>query len=144
MSILIFLILVTSVIFAIIQILGPVKFKYKTYFLSGYVNHNEITRLHRGECLLKFEAGKFFIIQDKEIIEDISSDIYNMRIWEYKGGLYLAVKMKTHSEYKFSLVDPAKNSEVTSAVIYELFNGLAKRLKVELVECGESDSDRDD
>ncbi len=143
MAILILLVLIVAV-FLIVSAIGPVKFKYKTYFLSGYVNHNEITRLHRGECLLKFESGKFFIIQDKEIIEDISSDIYNMRIWEYKGGLYLAIKMKTHSEYKFSLVDPAKNSEVASAVIYKLFNGLAKRLKVELVECGESDSDRDD
>lgn len=141
MAILIFLIFVIGIILGVIIAIGPVKFKYKTYFLSGYVNHNEITRLKKGECLLKFESGKFFIIQDNEIIEDNSSDIYNMRIWEYKNGLYLAIKMKTHSEYKFSLVDPNKNSEVTSAVIYKLFNGLAKRLKIELVECGESDSD---
>ena len=140
MAILILLVVVFAV-FLIIKAVGPVKFKYNTYFLSGYVNHNNITKLQRGACVLKFESGKFYIIQDNESIEDNSSDIYNMRIWEYKGGLYLAIKMKTHSEYKFSLIEPSKNSDVASAVIYKLFNGLAKRLKVELVECGESDSE---
>ena len=151
MDIIIFLIFVglfiVLPIFLLVKLIkfatGPVKLKYDTYFLSGYVNHNNITKLQRGACVLKFEAGKFYIIQDNNSVEDNCNDIYNMRIWKYKGGLYLAIKMKTHSEYKFSLIEPSKNSDMASAVIYKLFNGLAKRLKVELVECGESESESD-
>jgi hypothetical protein len=152
MDILIFLVFVVLFIglpiFLLVKVIkfatGPVKLKYDTYFLSGYVNHNNITKLQRGACVLKFESRKFYIIQDNESIEDNCTDIYNMRIWEYKGGLYLAIKMKTHSEYKFSLIEPSKNNDVASAMLYKLFNGLAKRLKVELVECGESESDSEE
>lgn len=139
MGILIFLILVTGIIFAIIQILGPVKFKYKTYFLNGYVNHNDITSIKQGECLLKFEKGKFYIIQENNTIEDNSPDIYNFRIWTYKKGLYLAIKMKNHSEYKFSLINPdSDNSEITYSVPVLLFEKLANRLKIPFENCGES------
>lgn len=127
------------IVLIIKTIFGPVKFKFKTFFLNGYINHNEITKISRGECILKFENGKFCIIQGNNTIEDNSSDIHNMRIWEYKNGLYLAINMKTHSEYKFSLLSPDKNnSELSSSVIYKLFDNLAKRLKVEFVECDES------
>lgn len=120
-------------------VLGPVKFKYKTYFLNGYVNHNDITTVKRGECLLKFEKGKFYIIQNDNTIEDNSSDIYNFRIWTYKKGLYLAIKMKTHSEYKFSLINPDScNSELVYSVPILLFEKLAERLKIPFENCGES------
>ena len=121
------------------RVMGPVRFNYKTFFISGYVNHNDITKIKRGACLLKFESGKFYIIQDSEKIEDSSSNIYNFRVWTFKKGLYLAIKTKAHSEYKFSLVNPdTENSNMAYIVPVKLFESLAKRLKVEFIDCGES------
>lgn len=126
--------LVVLIVFLIKRLLGPVKFNYKTYFLSGYVNYNNITKIERGECLLKFDKDKFFIIQNDKTIEDSIADIYNFRIWTFKGGLYLAISMKTSSEYKFSLIEPSKNNDMATAVIFKLFSKLAEKLKIELVE----------
>lgn len=134
MTILFFLIFVIGIILGVIIALGPVKFNYKTYFLSGYVNYNNITKIERGECLLKFDKDKFFIIQNDKTIEDSIADIYNFRIWTFKGGLYLAIAMKTSSEYKFSLIEPSKNNDMATAVIFKLFSKLAEKLKIELVE----------
>ena len=140
MGILVFALLLFAVAFFLFKTaLGPVKFSYKTFFLSGYVNHNNITRIKRGACLLKFESGKFYIIQDDEKIEDNSSDIYGFRVWTFKNGLYLAIRTKTHSEYKFSLVNPdVENSDMAYSVPIKLLEALAKRLKVEFSDCGES------
>ena len=135
-----------GIVYGIKLVLKPFQFEYETFFLSGNVNHNEITKIKRGKCKLIFTENTFVIEQNNEKIEDNCPDIYNMRIWEYKGGVYLAINMKTHSEYMFSLMEPNedKSADFAKGLIYQLFKGISKKIKVELVECGESTESEDD
>ena len=119
-----------------------IKFNFKVYFINGYQNYNNITLIKKGECIFKIEDGNFYFEQDGNIIEDNIFDIYNIRTWTFEDYVYLAIKTKTSSEYKFSLM--IKNN-VESSIEKTLllgflksFENLCKKLKVDFIECGES------
>lgn len=126
-----------------------IKFNFKVYFINGYQNYNNITLIKKGECIFKVENGTFYFEQDGNIIEDNIFDIYNIRTWTFEDYVYLAIKTKTSSEYKFSLM--IKNN-VESSIEKTLllgflksFENLCKKLKVDFIECGESQPhDEDD
>lgn len=137
------IIAIALLILGIKNAFGPVKFKVKTFFLSGEKNHNSISIIERGNCELEFKDGKFYIKQGENQIEDNCADIDEIRTWLYKGGLYMAISMTTHSEYKFSLAEPKENNELSVEVMNKLFKTLAQRLKVQFNESGASDQEED-
>ena len=123
-----------------------IEFDYKVYFINGYCNYNPV-KLQKGECKFKVKNGKFYFEQDEQTIEDNIFDIYNIRTWTFENYVYIAIKMKTSSEYKFSLL--VKN-DVESSIekvlllgMLKTFENLCKKLKVDFVECGESQSNDD-
>lgn len=120
-------------------IFGPLDTKIKPYFVGGNKNHNNITKIKKGECILKFKDNKFYIIQNGNQIEDNSSDIYHFRVWTFKNALYMAISMKTHSEYMFNLVKNKENNELAISIMYKLIEKIANKLKVEFKDCGESE-----
>ena len=101
-------------------IFGPLDTKLKVSFVSGNKNHNNITKIQKGECILKFKNNKFYIIQGNNQIEDDSADIYHFRVWTFKSALYMAIRMNTHSEYMFCLVEPKENNEYAIFIMYKL------------------------
>lgn len=134
-EIILFLTLLVFSIYCIKKALQPFNFDYKSYFLNGTINHNEIKTLERGDCVINFTSEKFTIKQNEKIIEDNVADIYHFRLWTYENGLYLAITTKTHNEYKFSLVNPDDDkNDIAKTVHFKIISGIAKRLKVELVE----------
>ncbi len=78
------------------------KLGFNLDFVKGDVNHNEITKIKKGKCKLNFENQQIIISQNNEIITDNMNDVYNFRTWTFKGNIYFAISMKTHSEYMFS------------------------------------------
>ena len=124
-----------------------IKFDLKVYFINGYNNYNSV-KIQKGECDFKIKDGKLFFIQGENKIEDNIFDIYHIRTWTYENYVYLAIKMKTSSEYKFSLL--VKNdveSSIEKALLLGMlktFENLCKKLKVDFVECGESQSNDDE
>lgn len=111
----------------------------KLYFVGGNKNHNNITKIQKGECILKFKENNFYIIQGETQIEDKSTDIYHFRVWTFKNALYMAISMNTHSEYMFRLVEASKYNEYAIVLMYKIIENLAKKLKVEFKDCGESE-----
>ena len=125
------------------------KFHFKVFFIGGNVNHNNITKLSKGECAFKVENGVFDFTQGDNVIQDNIADIYNIRSWVYEGYTYIAIRMKTHSEYTFSLlVDEAsaQNLALVNSIkegMLKSFKTLAQKLNVEFVDCGESQPDHE-
>lgn len=119
-----------------------IKFNFKVYFINGYQNYNNITLIKKGECIFKIEDGNFYFEQDGNIIEDNIFDIYNIRTWTFEDYVCLAIKTKTSSEYKFSLM--IKNNvessieKATLLMFLKTFENFCKKLKVDFVDCGES------
>lgn len=142
--IIILIIAVLLIIYAVKTLKSPLKIEIKPFFVSGNKNHNEITKIQKGQCTLKFEDGKFYIIQGENQVEDISADIYHIRVWKFKDALYMAIRMKTHSEYMFCLVENIPNNEVAFALMYKISKHIAEKLKVEFKDCGESDPEEDE
>lgn len=71
----------------------------------------------------------------------------NYLVWTFKGYTYIAIRMKTSSEYKFSIL-LTNNQESTLKTATELltlkaFQGLCKKLNIEFTECGESKENDD-
>ena len=105
--------------------------------------------IKKGECIFKIEDGNFYFEQDGNIIEDNIFDIYNIRTWTFEDYVYLAIKTKTSSEYKFSLMikNNVESSIEKTLLLWFLksFENLCKKLKVDFIECGESQPhDEDD
>lgn len=126
---------------SIINSFKPLKIDLQPNFVSGNKNHNEITKIQKGKCILKFENGKFFIIQNENILEELSEDIYNIRVWKFKNSLYMAIRMKTHSEYMFQLAENSENNKYVIAIMYKMAKYIANKLKVEFKDCGESEEE---
>ena len=141
--IVIFFIGIFLIVFSIKNYNSPLKIELKPIFINGYKNNNNISKIEPGRCELKFESGKFYIIQNENSIEDISVDIYHIRVWKYKGALYMAIRMNTHSEYKFLLVEAGPNNEMSFVLMYKLAKRIANKLKVEFQDCGESDPEEE-
>ena len=120
-------------------IFDPLDTKLKVSFVNGNRNHNQITKIQKGECTLKFKENKFYIIQGENQLEDNSSDIFHFRIWTFKSALYMAISMNTHSEYMFCLVEPKENNELAISIMTKLVEKIANKLKVEFKDCGESE-----
>lgn len=120
-------------------IFGPLDTKLKLSFVNGNKNHNQITKIQKGECTLKFKDNKFYIIQGENQLEDNSSDIFHFRIWTFKNALYMAISMKTHSEYMFCVAEPKENNELAISLMSKLIEKIANKLKVEFKDCGESE-----
>ncbi len=128
------------------------NFKFDVFFVSGNINHNNINNLQKGKCLLKVENGLMSFIQGDNVIQDNVLDIESIRTWVYEGYDYFAIKMKTHSEYMFSLlIDSAADNQALvntlKAGMVKALQLLASKLNVEYTDCGESqpaDDDDDD
>lgn len=142
-----FILTIFILIKSIKQIFAPpekLKFKMKVFFINGYQNHNNIVNLQKGECEFKLKDGYFYLVQDKNIIEDNIFDIYNIRTWTYQSYTYIAIKMKTSSEYIFSL--NVKTDEESKIIQYlalsylKCFQTLCNKLKIDFAESGESQS----
>ncbi len=140
----IFIVAILLIIQGIKSAKKPLKIEIKPVFVSGNKNHNEITKIQKGQCTLKFEDGKFWIIQGENQIEDISADIYHIRVWKFKGSLYMAIRMKTHSEYMFLLADNGHNNEMAFVMMYKIVKHISDKLKVEFKDCGESDPEEEE
>lgn len=121
-----------------------IKFDLKVFFINGYCNYNPV-KLQKGECKFKVENGMFCFEQNGQIIEDNIFDIYNIRTWTYENYVYIAIRMKTSSEYKFSLsIKSDVESSIEKALLLgmlKMFENLCKKLKIDFVECGESGND---
>ena len=119
-----------------------IKFDFKVYFINGYQNYNNITLIKKGECLFKVENGHFYFEQDGKVIEDNIFDIYNIRTWTFEDYVYLCIRTKTSSEYKFSLIiknNVESSIEKAMLLVYlKAFENFCKKLKIDFVECGES------
>ena len=135
----IFIIAITLIIKTIKITFGPTNFNIKTTFLNGYKNNNEITKIRTGECNLKFDKEKLYIIQSENQIEDNIADIFHIRLWQYKTGLYMAIRMTTHSEYKFNLVSSGANNDLAKTLMYKTFENISKKLNIKFENCGESE-----
>lgn len=124
-----------------------IKIDLKIYFIDGYCNYNPV-KLQKGECKFKVANGKFLFEQDGNIIEDNIFDIYNIRTWTFENYVYIAIKTKTSSEYKFSLL--VKNdveSSIEKALLLgtlKTFENLCKKLKIDFIDCGESKENDDE
>ena len=95
--------------------------------------------LERGNCILKFKNEKFYIIQNENQIENDCINIYELRTWIYQNGLYMAIMMRSHVEYKFSLVEPKENNELAISLMSKFIERIANKLKVKFNDCGESE-----
>lgn len=121
-----------------------IKFNFKVFFINGYCNYNPV-KLQQGECKFKVENGMFYFEQNGQIIKDNIFDIYNIRTWTYENYVYIAIRMKTSSEYKFSLsIKSDVESSIEKALLLsmlKMFENLCKKLKIDFVDCGESGND---
>ncbi len=117
------------------------KFDLNIYFIDGYNNYNPV-KIQKGKCKFKVESGKLYFEQNGNIVEDNIFDIYNIRTWTFKGVNYLAIRMKTSSEYKFTLYmenkDDLKTATFLTQAFLNIFKNFCKKLKIDFVDCGES------
>ncbi len=111
------------------------KFGFKLDFIKGYINHNEITNIKKGKCQLNFENQCFTISQDNETISDNMKDVYNIRTWTFKGFVYFAIRMTTHSEYMFCLGE--------TDLLLKALENYTKAFNIPFEYCGESTENDD-